>query len=236
MEETGATKPYELESLLLDAYGLDLGERCGVFNRMENLGEPDIEKKLPTLATDPANAAQWLYHATLYAPEAFEVLNEPVWRLLDPRPTDRVELRELRERHYPFPAMTDTVKVVISDPAGFDEDDDWVHIATGLKESRQGLTRALQDMRQAELDGLLHRYHLHLLTAMERVSGNNLDPGMQLLQPDGADYLAACFGRVEVHESSRKGLVIETRLGLSAYLGADPFGAIAAGGLEWCPR
>ncbi len=71
---------------------------------------------------------------------------------------------------------------------------------------------------------------------MERLAGKELDPELQLLGAECCDYLATCFGRIEVPQSYRPGHVIELRLGLSAYLGADPFGVISGGELEWCPR
>lgn len=235
LDETGASGPYDLESRLIEAYGDALGPRCSAFDRMKNLGQPDLEKKLPRLARDPANASRWMYHATLYAPEALDVLREAIWRLLDPTPIGYVELAELFERRYPSREVLSGIKVVAADPAGFPEDDEWVHIGTGAPKQRQGLSHALFAMREAELCSNERAYHLHLLSAMERVASKDIDPELQLLGAECCDYLATCFGRIEVPQSYYRGHLIELRLGLSAYLGADPFGVISGRELEWCP-
>jgi hypothetical protein len=236
LDETGASGPYELESKLIEAYGNALGPRCSAFDRMKNLGQPDLEKKLSRLARDPANSSRWMYHAVLYAPEALGVLKEPIWRLLDPTPIGYIELAELLERRYTDQEVLGGVKVVLTDLAGFPEDDDWVYVGTGAPKQRQGVTHALFAMRNAELRSDERDYHLHLLSAMERLSSKELDPELQLLGAECCDFLAACFGRIEVPQEARPAHVIELRLGLSAYLGVDPFGVISGAELEWCPR
>ncbi|NIV39057.1 MAG: hypothetical protein GWN58_59465 [Anaerolineae bacterium] len=71
---------------------------------------------------------------------------------------------------------------------------------------------------------------------MERLSSKELDPDLQVLGAECCDYLATYFGRIEVPEEAQPAHVIELRLALSAYLGADPFGVISGAELEWCPR
>ncbi|NIQ63261.1 hypothetical protein [Hydrogenophaga sp.] len=236
LDETGASGPYDLESKLIEAYGDALGPRCSAFDRMKNLGQPDLEKKLSRLARDPANASRWIYHATLYAPKALDVLREAIWRLLDPTPIGHIELAALSERRYSEREDPRCINVVLTDLAGFPEDDEWVYIGTGATKKRQGLTQALFDMRYAELWSNERAYHLHLLSAMERLSSKELDPDLQVLGAECCDYLATYFGRIEVPEEAQPAHVIELRLALSAYLGADPFGVISGAELEWCPR
>lgn len=235
LAETGAAGPYDLESKLIEAYGDALGPRCSAFDRMKKIGQPDVEKNLSRLARDPANASRWMYHATLYAPKALAVLREAIWRLLDPTPIGYVELSDLYERRYATWAVPRSIKVVLNDLVGF-PDYEWVHVRTGAPKRRLGLADALYAMRAAELRGMEREYHLHLLSAMERLASKDLDPDLQLLGVECCDYLATCFGRIEVPQSVRRDKVIELRLGLSAYLGTDPFGVITGGELEWCPR
>lgn len=235
LDETGASGPYDLESKLIEAYGDALGPRCSAFDRMKKLGQPDLEKKLPRLARDPANASRWMYHATLYAPEALGVLREIIWRLLDPTPIAHLELLELFARWDSGPIVGRIIRVVLTDPHGF-PDEDAALVGIGAPKQRQGLTNALFAMRFAETRSNERQYHLHLLSAMERLAGKELDPDLQLLGAECCDYLATCFGRIEVPQSVRRNQVIELRLGLSAYLGADPFGVISGAELEWCPR
>ncbi len=236
LDETGASGPYDLESKLIEAYGDALGPRCSAFDRMKNLGQPDLEKKLSRLAREPANASRWIYHATQYAPQALGVLGEAIWRLLDPKPMGYMELAELRERCPPEPELLPGIRVVLTDLAGFSEDDDWVYVGTGAPKQRKGLTHALLAMRDAEIRSNERAYYLHLLSAMERLRRKDLDPDLQLLGADCCNYLATCFGRIEVPQMAQPAHVIELRLGLSAYLGADPFGVISGDELEWCPH
>ena len=233
LDETGASGTYDLESKLIKAYGDALGPRCSVFDRMKKLGQPDLEKKLSRLARDPANASRWMYHATLYAPEALGVLRESIWRLLDPTPIGHIELSELFE--YRYQGWDGTCPVVLADPKGF-YGDRAMRVMTVYRKQRQGLTHALIAMRNAELGSNEREYHLHLLSAMERLASKEQDPELQLLGAECCDYLATCFGRIEIPHSDRRAQVMKLRLGLSAYLGADPFGVISGGELEWCPR
>jgi hypothetical protein len=197
LDDLKVPNTYELGRILLaDEPDRFPFERPAVFETMRK-GSPAITKKLKNLSTDDSEAAHWISEALKLAPNAPRVLEEPVWRLLNPRPIGLLEMLELLR---PINGLLGgpTLDVVIPDPAGFPEDDIEVRLPTLEPSTRQGLTVALANVRLSEQRGHLNHYYLHLLAAVQRAMQPAAAPCLKALQPQCSQFLATCFGAVLV--------------------------------------
>lgn len=88
VDRLGLSGHYELASFVLQSGtnggpSPDGGRR--VYERMRLAGEPWVGKQLELLANGhTSQTGRWIQSAIHLVPETLEVLNEPIWRLIDP--------------------------------------------------------------------------------------------------------------------------------------------------------
>lgn len=200
---------YGLEQLLMkeDTKLVFPDDRPRLFDRMAHLGEPAVAKQIAMLDKESASA-KWLRRLLERTPTVRAVLEEPIWRLLDPTPLSHVEWHDLADW-----IVSDLVKskkvsadawVVWVSENRNDEPVD--HYVPRAKEcSRFLLTRLLMSVRRWETHGELLGYYLNLHEAVQLCGITNPEADLAVLQPDCGDFLAQCFGRVHIghpHQSN----------------------------------
>lgn len=198
---------YELASLALESTreGVLSPDQRRVYERMRLAGTPWVGKQLKLFESGHiSDTGRWIQRAMELAPGISAVLEEPIWRLLDPMPLTHVEWHELGERvlahaaarlpELPLPAM----QVVVEDPTEPRGPPTIVFIPTARENSRRDLCVVLLQMRRWEVNGQLLEYYLNLLEALDRLQSANLSSCLMILRPEGHTYLATCFGRVHI--------------------------------------
>lgn len=198
---------YELASLALESApkGLLSPDQRRVYERMRLAGTPWVGKQLKLLETGHvSDTGRWIQRAMELAPGIRGVLEDPVWRLIDPMPLTHVEWHELGEKvlahaaarlpELPLPAM----QVVVEDPTGPRRRPTIAFIPTARENSRRHFAVVLLQVRRWEVNGQLLEYYLNLLEALDRLQSANLASCLKILQPEGQAYLATCFGRVHI--------------------------------------
>lgn len=194
---------YQLEKkLLAEDPDLDvLNDRPRLFHRMASKGEPAVAREL--MRTD-STSAKWIRRAMSKAPDAQNVMTEPTWRLLDPKPMSHIEWHQAAEAIQPRAvAKLDELEEFEAWVVGVPidqacRDDLQYFIPRSNGSSRWGLLLTLLQLRRWEVHGDLIAYYLQLLELIARCGTARLDPDFSFMLPVLKNYLTVCFGRVHV--------------------------------------
>lgn len=200
MEELGVKSAYGVEVRLQQQLsGLGDRDRPHFFDRMLKSGEPAVAKRLAEKGHGPG---LWIEQLLAITSKPLSVLEEVIWRLLNPRPLTQVDWYQLAERYtngLKLPLKSAPAVWIVKLPENGTEGSLQEHFIPRCESgTRETLTRTLLSLRRWEVNGNLLSYYMTLLEAIECCRREDADAGLALLQPECATFLEACFGRVKV--------------------------------------
>ncbi len=191
----GAQSCYRLEEMVMEIEPKLVfpDDRPKLFDRMWSLGQPSITRLLLKL-DGTRSSARWVNELLIRAPKTKEVIHEPIWRLLDPTPISYVELCELDV------AFGDLIKAQGSEFRGLGNRNCLPSQILPLEclNSRQHLACELLYLRRSEIVPNVHIYCLCLYTLIRICLAPNLKPCLAFFGKDCAEYLAQCFGKIDI--------------------------------------
>ncbi len=198
MSTLGVQNPYQLERLLMkgDSELMFPEDRPHLFDRMEKLGSPSIARQLANLKGKHDQCQKWLEKLFTLHPSASRVLEEPIWRLLDPKPLSYVELCDLDEAFIKGASrdLNDSKSEVWGN-----EKPSMRNTFEGRGEaSRVRLTSLMLTIRRCEVWPDLSIYYATLLEAVHTCRSIRPDPSLALFGPNCGDFLSECFGRIYI--------------------------------------
>lgn len=192
------------------------GDAPRLLSRMVSLGEPDVAKKIgDDNAKNPETRERLLALKARYA-EAWEVVDEPIWRLLDPAPLSIWELGTIERfivecyrkqgiRHITWGAYTVFTGVGTARRTVY------------ARHDRLSLVHCLMELRSAECQGNVAAYYMALLVILDHARPEHTAASLQPLQtpfvgkrttnpvlvegsevPDLASYVFRTFGLIEL--------------------------------------
>lgn len=197
------TTAYQLEKELvaLEPSMAFPDQRPRLFDRMLSKGEPGISK---AIAKTGSLSGVWVGKALSRAPNALDILSDPVWRLLDPTPMPYIEWAMIGEALVPrvHAWMQQGSKpdiAIVRSPLTPDSDEMLDYFVPRTEPtSLWGFLLVLMQLRRWEISGNLVAYYLQLLEAFERCKAPSVSPDLAVLMPECAGFLAANFGRVHI--------------------------------------
>ena len=196
-EANGVSNGYQLEGLLMQdgKEGKFPSDQPRIFGRMASSGEPAI---LRQLSKPNSKVTRWVTKALARNPGPLSVLEEVIWRLLDPDPIGHQEWHCLGVKFAlaGMPLTSKPVALTVSLPVevgGSDHD-----FRSGESTNRRGITGVLLQMRRCESHGDLVGYYLNLLESLECCQTLEAGRELAVLLPELANFLTLSFGRVYV--------------------------------------
>lgn len=196
---------YALEELMMagvdDLHFPD--DRPKLCDRMISLGEPAIAKYLGLRPARDLRTKLWIDRLTRLAPTALLTVKSRIWRLLDPTPLTFMEW-EVLNFEYGFEiqkaVISNNVWCVSIEPESLQPEPKREYFVCEEEEpiSLLALGRHLLALRRYETWRDFIGYRLELLESLRLAKCSNAEPDLAALQPLIVDYLAYCYGTVDV--------------------------------------
>jgi hypothetical protein len=197
MDGMDARNGYEADRRLLQGNP----EKMFPFDRPRLLER--MARGVPSMTRVTDNTKGLLEQAFQLVPSGRNVLQEPIWRLLDPTPLTRPEFSQLELATVGRGMNRDLCKSVDVHLFGVrDECMPDLRVLLSRQRSRICLASQLLEMRRAELDGDLMRYLVQLLDICDQLAVAGHTSDLAVLHPECLSFVRCCFGTVHVAFSS----------------------------------
>lgn len=201
MSLSGVSSVYAMEeAMMMGQSGLLFpSDRPKFCDRMARCGEPAVAKQLAHGGRKDSRTQRWFLRLLEIAPEAVEVLNLPIWRLLDPQPLAYAEWQELGFSHVKQAARYEceqsawAVSIAVDDQ--WHESPCYVPCITD-QPAGCGLTSLLLGLRRWELQGDLLAYDLYFQELLSVLNKPSSHFSVQVLQPEIFEFVGQVFGSV----------------------------------------
>lgn len=192
----GVETAYGIEEQLLKSSDQQFPfERPRLFDRLRE-GEPSLHSSYDFSATQSKTASFWINEAIQTKPELQEVLDDPLWTLLDPSPIDRLHTVRL---YIESMKRTEKQSCKVSSP-GFQVPIDeyygdrsvWIPVGHEVT-SRSNIENAVSLLRMSEASCDIDQYYLSFLESLRRcqeLERNGFDAAISGCQ----EHIRTCFG------------------------------------------